>query len=234
MAEAMNYRMNLVIDPKNVIKANRELRAMERYFERIQGRVMRIGRTRMAPEIVLKDSASKGLDNLLAKMQRVKSQVIQASANVKLNVQKQVDTNLNVSVQKQIEASVQVDLRAAGLDFSPLIQALETNTGALNQLTSTIGSLEFGGGGGGEKSGWDTALNIIGTVTAIGSTMKNGGQLYGKGSKMREAWSKNKPAPTPAPRTAPRPNGVRRGAAVDPIPVKTRLPRPRIAKEKSH
>lgn len=36
MAEAMNYRMNLVIDPKNVIKANRELRAMERYFERIQ------------------------------------------------------------------------------------------------------------------------------------------------------------------------------------------------------
>lgn len=211
MAEAMNYRMNLVIDPKNVIKANRELRAMERYFERIQGRVMRIGRTRMAPEIVLKDSASKGLDNLLAKMQRVKSQVIQASANVKLNVQKQVDTNLNVSVQKQIEASVQVDLRAAGLDFSPLIQALETNTGALNQLTSTIGSLEFGGGGGGEKSGWDTALNIIGTVTAIGSTMKNGGQLYGKGSKMREAWSKNKPAPTPAPRTAPRPNGVRRG-----------------------
>ena len=41
---------------------------MERYFERIQGRVMRIGRTRMAPEIVLKDFASKGLDNLLAKM----------------------------------------------------------------------------------------------------------------------------------------------------------------------
>lgn len=74
MAEAMNYRMNLVIDPKNVIKANRELRVMERYFERIQGRVMRIGRTRMAPEIVLKDFASKGLDNLLAKMQRVKSQ----------------------------------------------------------------------------------------------------------------------------------------------------------------
>ncbi|MGV2806325.1 hypothetical protein GNF85_22535, partial [Clostridium perfringens] len=69
MAEAMNYRMNLVIDPKNVIKANRELRAMERYFERIQGRVMRIGRTRMAPEIVLKDSASKGLDSLLAKME---------------------------------------------------------------------------------------------------------------------------------------------------------------------
>ncbi|MGV2687065.1 hypothetical protein GNF82_22685, partial [Clostridium perfringens] len=126
----------------------------------IQGRVMRIGRTRMAPEIVLKDSASQGLDNLLAKMQRVKSQGIQASANVKLNVQKQVDTNLNVSVQKQMEASVQVDLRAAGLDFSPLIQALETNTGALNQLTSTIGSLEFGGGGGGEKSGWDTALNV--------------------------------------------------------------------------
>ncbi|GIP05356.1 hypothetical protein J28TS4_37630 [Paenibacillus lautus] len=211
MAEAMNYRMNLVIDPKNVIKANRELRAMERYFERIQGRVMRIGRTRMAPEIVLKDSASKGLDNLLAKMQRVKSQVIQASANVKLNVQKQIETNLNLSVQKQIEASVQVDVRAAGLDFSPMIAALNANTTAVDKLTDALGSLQLGGGGSGKKSGWDTALNIFGTITAIGSTMKNGGQLYGKGTKMREAWGKDKPAPEPAPRTAPRPNGVRRG-----------------------
>ena len=151
MAEAMNYRMNLVIDPKNVIKANRELRVMERYFERIQGRVMRIGRTRMAPEIVLKDFASKGLDNLLAKMQRVKSQVIQASANVKLNVQKQIDTNLNLSVQKQIEASVQVDLRAAGLDFSPLTDALTTNTTAVDKLTAALGSLQLGGGGSGQN-----------------------------------------------------------------------------------
>ncbi len=211
MAEAMNYRMNLVIDPKNVIKANRELRAMERYFERIQGRVLRIGRTRMAPEIVLKDSASKGLDNLLAKMQRVKSQVIQASANVKLNVQKQVDTNLNLSVQKQIEASVQVDLRAAGLDFSPLTDALTANTTSVDKLTDALGSLQLGGGGSGKKSGWDTALGILGGVITVGSTMKNGGQLYGKGKKMREAWSKDTPAPTPAPRTAPRPNGVRRG-----------------------
>ncbi|OIB00182.1 hypothetical protein AK95_23780 [Paenibacillus sp. LC231] len=211
MAEAMNYRMNLVIDPKNVIKANRELRAMERYFERIQGRVMRIGRTRMAPEIVLKDSASKGLDNLLGKIQRVKSQVIQASANVKLNVQKQIDTNLNLSVQKQIEASVQVDLRAAGLDFSPMIAALTANTTAVDKLTAALGSLQLGGGGSGKKSGWDTALNVFGTITAIGSTMKNGGQLYGKGTKMREAWGKDQPAPEPAPRAAPRPNGVRRG-----------------------
>ncbi|WFB57714.1 hypothetical protein [Paenibacillus sp. BR1-192] len=211
MAEAMNYRMNLVIDPKNVIKANRELRAMERYFERIQGRVMRIGRTRMAPEIVLKDSASKGLDNLLAKMQRVKSQVIQASANVKLNVQKQIDTNLNLSVQKQIEASVQVDLRAAGLDFSPMIAALNANTIAVDKLTDALGSLQLGGGGSGKKSGWDTALGILGGVITVGATMKNGGQLYGKGTKMREAWGKDKPGPEPAPRTAPRPNGVRRG-----------------------
>lgn len=86
MAEALNYRMNLVIDPKNVIKANRELRAMERYFERIQGRVLKIGRTRMAPEIVLNDKASKGLDNLLSKINRVKSQIIRASGSVDLKV----------------------------------------------------------------------------------------------------------------------------------------------------
>ncbi|MGE7827839.1 hypothetical protein [Paenibacillus sp. NPDC093718] len=193
MAEAMNYRMNLVIDPKNVIKANRELRAMERYFERIQGRVMRIGRTRMAPEIVLKDSASKGLDNLLAKMQRVKSQVIQASANVKLNVQKQIDTNLNLSVQKQIEASVQVDLRAAGLDFSPLTDALTANTTAVDKLTAELGSLQLGGGGSGKKSGLDTALGILGFVTTAGATMRAGGQLKGKFKGAKEAVSGNKP-----------------------------------------
>ncbi|QOT10273.1 hypothetical protein JNUCC32_30035 [Paenibacillus sp. JNUCC32] len=200
MAEAMNYRMNLVIDPKNVIKANRELRAMERYFERIQGRVMRIGRTRMAPEIVLKDSASKGLDNLLAKMQRVKSQVIQASANVKLNVQKQIDTNLNLSVQKQIEASVQVDLRAAGLDFSPMIAALNANTTAVDKLTDALGSLQLGGGGSGKKSGWDTALGILGGVITVGATVRSGTQMKGKYKDMKGAWGnkvpENKPAET--------------------------------------
>ncbi|MEC0369422.1 hypothetical protein [Paenibacillus chibensis] len=86
MAETLNYRMNLVLEPKNVIKANRELRAMERYFERIQGRVLRIGRTRMAPEIVLKDRASAGLDRILGKIHRVKTQMIDASGNISMKV----------------------------------------------------------------------------------------------------------------------------------------------------
>lgn len=181
MAEAMNYRMNLVIDPKNVIKANRELRAMERYFERIQGRVMRIGRTRMAPEIVLKDSASKGLDNLLAKMQRVKSQVIQASANVKLNV------------QKQIESSVKVDLKATGIDFSPMIDALKANTDAVNQLTSTLESQKSGDGNG-KKSFWDKAIVALGIVSLAGSTLRNGGLMKDKSKKMFDSWGKDKSA----------------------------------------
>ncbi|MEB4781061.1 hypothetical protein P5G60_04775 [Paenibacillus jamilae] len=111
MAEALNYRMNLVIDPKNVIKANRELRAMERYFERIQGRVLKIGRTRMAPEIVLNDMASKGLDNLLNKINRVKSQVINASGSVDLTVK----SSSNVSIDK----------------VSSLVAALNKNTEAV-------------------------------------------------------------------------------------------------------
>ncbi|MEC0180213.1 hypothetical protein P4H61_01700 [Paenibacillus peoriae] len=111
MAEALNYRMNLVIDPKNVIKANRELRAMERYFERIQGRVLKIGRTRMAPEIVLNDMASKGLDNLLNKINRVKSQIINASGNVDLKVK----SSSSVSIE--------------GVDS--LVKALNSNTSAI-------------------------------------------------------------------------------------------------------
>lgn len=198
MAETMNYRMNLVIDPKNVIKANRELRAMERYFERIQGRVMRIGRTRMAPEIVLKDSASKGLDNLLAKMQRVKSQVIQASANVKLNVQKQVDTNLNLSVQKQIQASVMVDLRASGLDFSPMIGALQANTDAVNQLTSALGEIKPGGGSGSgvqkPKSQLDKVVDFFSATKTFGGGMKSLGELPDKTRKVGDTWLGNQPA----------------------------------------
>lgn len=201
MAEAMNYRMNLVIDPKNVIKANRELRAMERYFERIQGRVMRIGRTRMAPEIVLKDSASKGLDNLLAKMQRVKSQVIQASANVKLNVQKQIDTNLNLSVQKQIEASVQVDVRAAGLDFSPLTDALTANTTAVDKLTDALGSLQLGGGGSGSggqkpKSQLDKVVDLFSATKTFGGGVKSLGELPDKTRKVGDTWLGNQTADT--------------------------------------
>lgn len=201
MAEAMNYRMNLVIDPKNVIKANRELRAMERYFERIQGRVMRIGRTRMAPEIVLKDSASKGLDNLLAKMQRVKSQVIQASANVKLNVQKQVETNLNLSVQKQIEASVQVDVRAAGLDFSPLTDALTANTTAVDKLTAALGSLQLGGGGSGSggqkpKSQLDKVVDLFSATKTFGGGVKSLGELPDKTRKVGDTWLGNQTADT--------------------------------------
>lgn len=199
MAEAMNYRMNLVIDPKNVIKANRELRAMERYFERIQGRVMRIGRTRMAPEIVLKDSASKGLDNLLAKIQRVKSQVIQASANVKLNVQKQIDTNLNLSVQKQIEASVQVDLRAAGLDFSPMIAALTANTTAVDKLTAALGSLQLGGGGSGSggqkpKTQLDKVVDLFSATKTFGGGVKSLGELPDKTRKVGDTWLGNQTA----------------------------------------
>lgn len=201
MAEAMNYRMNLVIDPKNVIKANRELRAMERYFERIQGRVMRIGRTRMAPEIVLKDSASKGLDNLLAKMQRVKSQVIQASANVKLNVQKQIDTNLNLSMQKQIEASVQVDVRAAGLDFSPLTSALTANTTAVDKLTAALGSLQLGGGGSGSggqkpKSQLDKVVDLFSATKTFGGGVKSLGELPDKTRKVGDTWLGNQTADT--------------------------------------
>lgn len=184
MAEAMNYRMNLVIDPKNVIKANRELRAMERYFERIQGRVLRIGRTRMAPEIVLKDSASKGLDNLLAKMQRVKSQVIQASANVKLNV------------QKQIESSVKVDLKASGIDFSPLKKALEENTDAVNKLTIALGSLGSLGGGSGSggqkpKSQFDKVIDVFSAFKTFGGGVKSFGELPDKTRKVGDTWLGN-------------------------------------------
>lgn len=187
MAEAMNYRMNLVIDPKNVIKANRELRAMERYFERIQGRVMRIGRTRMAPEIVLKDSASKGLDNLLAKMQRVKSQVIQASANVKLNV------------QKQVEASVKVDLKATGIDYSPMIAALNANTIAVDKLTAALGSLQLGGGGSGSggqkpKSQLDKVVDLFSATKTFGGGVKSLGELPDKTRKVGDTWLGNQTA----------------------------------------
>ncbi|SMF72332.1 hypothetical protein SAMN05661091_0854 [Paenibacillus uliginis N3/975] len=174
MAEAINYRMNLVIDPKNVIKANRELRAMERYFERIQGRVLKIGRTRMVPEIVLKDSASKGLDSLYEKFNRVKSQVIQASANVNLNVKQSAAANVNPNIQ---------------MDFSPMVQALQANTEAVTNLTSTLESLELGGGAAEKESSWlDKVATFSGAVALFGGGVKSFGELPKKRKAVRDAW----------------------------------------------
>ncbi|WP_339322309.1 hypothetical protein [Paenibacillus sp. FSL W8-0194] len=175
MAETMNYRMNLVIDPKNVIKANRELRAMERYFERIQGRVLRIGRTRMAPEIVLKDRASKGLDNLLHKLQRVRSEVVNASANINLTVK-------HTSGQQP--------------DFSPLVQVLQGNTKALLELTKALGSLKIGGAAASAtaptpekpKTVWDKLKDGFGAMKTFGGGVKSAAEVPGKFKKVGEAW----------------------------------------------
>ncbi|GIO93192.1 hypothetical protein [Paenibacillus lactis] len=173
MAEAINYRMNLVIDPKNAIKANRELRAMERYFERIQGRGLRIGRTRMAPEIVLKDRASKGLDNLLAKINRVKSQVINASGNV----------NMNVNVKHS----------AKPLNFDPLVKALKENTVALKGLADALAKLQLGGGGGAQKpkSKLDHAIDMFGAMKTFGGGAKSVGELRDKTKRVGDAWLGN-------------------------------------------
>lgn len=175
MAEAINYRMNLVIDPKNVIKANRELRAMERYFERIQGRVLKIGRTRMVPEIVLKDSASKGLDSLLAKLSRVKSQVINTSANLNLNVKQS---------------------SGGQADFSAVTQALQTNTDALVALTGALGTM---GALGATKEAnpknpktiWDKVKDGFGTAKSIGGGVKNLAEIPEKVRAIGDAWKGN-------------------------------------------
>ncbi|WP_068498548.1 hypothetical protein [Paenibacillus kribbensis] len=134
MAEALNYRMNLVIDPKNVIKANRELRAMERYFERIQGRVLKIGRTRMAPEIVLNDMASKGLDNLLNKINRVKSQIINASGNVNVKVNSQ-----SGSGSPKTDNNPSIVLLSTAVQLNTI--AVNANTAAIADLSTKLGSV---------------------------------------------------------------------------------------------
>ncbi|OZB95936.1 hypothetical protein [Paenibacillus sp. XY044] len=169
MAETLNYRMNLVIDLKNVIKANRELRAMERYFERIQGRVLKIGRTRMVPEIALKDSASKGLDSLLEKINRVKSQVIRATATV--------------------------DVAAGGgalggkIDFSTLVTALQDNSAAVKKLTETIGELKIGGEKkDGPKSTPDKIKDVFSALKSFGGGLKSAGEIPDKGKAIGKAW----------------------------------------------
>lgn len=170
MAETMNYRMNLVIDPKNVIKANRELRAMERYFERIQGRVLRIGRTRMAPEIVLKDRASKGLENLLRKLQRVRSEVVNASGTVTLKIQ---------------GGKVKV-----GPDASLLVSTITSNTVAINKLTAALGATKAGDGKKEDPKGFlDQLKEIFGDLKKIGGGLKTAGEIPGKFKELKDIWN---------------------------------------------
>ncbi|WP_145137113.1 hypothetical protein [Paenibacillus sp. Y412MC10] len=170
MAETLNYRLNLVIDPKNVIKANRELRAMERYFERIQGRVLKIGRTRMVPEIALKDSASKGLDSLLEKINRVKSQVIRATATV--------------------DVAVGGGALGGKIDFSTLVTALQENSAAVKKLTETIGGLKIGGGEKKDapKSTADKIKDVFSALKNFGGGLKSAGEIPDKGKAIKKAW----------------------------------------------
>jgi len=206
MAETMNYRMNLVIDPKNVIKANRELRAMERYFERIQGRVLKIGRTRMAPEIVLKDRASKGLDNLLRKLQRVRSEVVNASGTVTLRVKHELaKQEPNNSKKLALKAPPMPKIVLVFPDFTPIIRAmnvnslasvlnsrlLNANSGHLSDLAKALGSIQIGGASGAKeeekpqskslwekiKSGVGFAKNSVAMVKGTVETKKNWGEF---------------------------------------------------------
>lgn len=171
MAETLNYRLNLVIDPKNVIKANRELRAMERYFERIQGRVLKIGRTRMVPEIALKDSASKGLDSLLEKINRVKSQVIRATAHV------------NVVAQGPKAGG------GSSEGASQMIQIIQANSTAVLKLTGIMESINTGTSGEKKKeepkSILDKMKDGFGAAKSLGNGTKSLGELPEKFKKLK-------------------------------------------------
>lgn len=204
MAETLNYRMNLVIEPKNIIKVNRELRAMERYFERIQGRVLRIGRTRMAPEIVLKDRASAGLDGILGRINKVKSQIVQASGTVTLKVRQEQTKEQSSGKKHAMKVPPAPKMVLIFPDFSPIIQAvntnsvasmlnsrlLVTNTGYLANLANALNSIKVGGSGPKEeekpkslwekfKSGVSFAKNATATVKGAKDIKKNFGELKG-------------------------------------------------------
>ncbi|BFH65082.1 hypothetical protein [Paenibacillus azoreducens] len=182
MAQAMNCRMNLVIEPKNVIKANRELRAMERYFERIQGRVLRIGRTRMAPEIVLKDYASKGLDQILHKINRVKSQVIHASGTVKLKV---VQTPGILKVEGKSNQANQ-----AAPNFSALVSSLTANTVVMNKMTAVIGGGKSGGGPKEDPASFlDNLKAIFSDLKTLGGGLKSAGEIPEKLKGLKDVWN---------------------------------------------
>ncbi|MFS8213264.1 hypothetical protein [Paenibacillus polymyxa] len=185
MAEALNYRMNLVIDPKNVIKANRELRAMERYFERIQGRVLKIGRTRMAPEIVLNDMASKGLDNLLNKINRVKSQIINASGNVNVKVNSGTAKVGPVKSDNNLSTVLKANTTA-----------VEANTAAIADLSTKLGSLKLGGETKEEepKGFLENLKDTLGGVKKFGEGMKGFSELKTKGAAFKTEWGKVKSA----------------------------------------
>ncbi|MDP4098988.1 hypothetical protein OIN60_19880 [Paenibacillus sp. P96] len=154
MAKNLNYRINLVIEPKNVIRANRELRAMERYFERIQGRVLKIGRTRMMPEVVLKDNASKGLDQLLNKLNRVRSQILNASGTFSMKVTQ----------------SGEMSVKGLGL----LALELDANTTALTALTEVMKQPPSG----------TASTGSTGSTASPGSTASNPKKWYEKATSL--------------------------------------------------
>ncbi|WP_136603667.1 hypothetical protein [Paenibacillus dokdonensis] len=214
MAETLNYRMNLVIDPKNVIKANRELRAMERYFERIQGRVMRIGRTRMAPEIMLKDRASKGLDGILGKINRVKSQIINASGAVRVEVRQEQSRQEQPNGKKHaMKAPSMPQAVLIFPDFTPMVQAVNANSvasminsrlliinaGYLANLANALNSIKIGGSGPKEeeknqpKSFWEKFKSGVTFAKNATATVKGAKDVKENWGNLKEDWGEQDP-----------------------------------------
>lgn len=138
MDEAVNYRMKLVIDPKNVVKANRELRAMERYFERIQGRVMKIGRTRMVPEIMIRDFASKQIDGVLGKLSRLRS--------VKMDLLNRKQVNSNGVDPNTLLLTTVLQANTIALQQNTLTLSKSANSKINIEINPVITALSFGNG----------------------------------------------------------------------------------------
>ncbi|GGI97086.1 hypothetical protein [Paenibacillus hunanensis] len=214
MADSKNYKVNLVTDVQDLVKGNNELRATSRYIDSVKraaeqfGRAryqslikvntelkymerhlgniyslaVRVGRLRVTPTVYLIDQATPALERLLKKLKEVSSYAVVAKANIHFKMQA---IPAAATVMTKVDTTTTTTI--TGLNMDGWITALNTNTAAINDLSSKIGSA-----GGSSTSKPKGLLDyIIGTATGLkdlGGGIKAAGETVESSKKLRDAW----------------------------------------------
>ncbi|WP_145333220.1 hypothetical protein [Paenibacillus xylanexedens] len=163
---------------QGLIKVNNELRMTGRRLESIYSTAVRLSRLRITPRIGLDDQATPALNGLMNKMKSIPSNLLNATASVKLKVSHQI-SGVSVNVNSQ-----------------PLIDALNRNTLSIYMLSNKLNSLNLAAGGKEEKP--KTFLQKMKGMFDRGKSISSGvGKVFDARDSGKKFWKEIRTPATP-------------------------------------
>ncbi|MGF6356436.1 hypothetical protein ABIE27_004354 [Paenibacillus sp. 4624] len=163
---------------QGLIKVNDELRTTGRRLESIYSTAVRLSRLRITPRIGLDDQATPVLNGLMNKMKSIPSNLLNATASVKLKVSHQI-SGVSVNVNSQ-----------------SLIDALNRNTLSIYMLSNKLNSLNLAAGGKEEKP--KTFLQKMKGMFDRGKSISSGvGKVFDARNSGKKLWKEITTPATP-------------------------------------